>query len=278
MNRLMVSTFIQTLIPCLDDQNTNEDSFNLIFKPICKELGLDSVSSKTVSMVLNNKEAVPEDYRKAANTDGVQADIKKNFEYIATYLMRNALEKDLRYNFSSLIENDPDISPDKRTELISLLDKDMVEFLTQSFIYAVLRPFQKRSVFSEIYYCSSVIKYDENCDMLSKLKEQYGAFTDLDKRKTKSDATSGKELSDNSIYKLTASCSFESVFIRGNYMAKVIFKYNNKEYQAFTSCNNWLSQSKLNVILSGGTMIATMVFQVVNSEKGTVQIIIMGEL
>lgn len=97
-------------------------------------------------------------------------------------------------------------------------------------------------------------------------------YVDLDKR------NSNKELIAGKIYKLTAICSLESAFVHGNYMTNVEFEYAGIKYKAATSCNNWLSQSKMDNILNAGSSTLTLIFDVLNKDNGTAHIYLIGEL
>ena len=108
--------------------------------------------------------------------------------------------------------------------------------------------------------------------MLSVIKQQYGAYADLDK------GISNKELITGKLYKLTVKCSLESAIVRRIYMTNVEFEYAGIKYKAATSCNNWLSQSKLDNILNAGTSTLTLIFDVLNKENGTIHIYLIGEL
>ena len=284
MNKLTIPSFIKTLMPALNDKSTQEASFRLLFDLLYDETDCFVISSNNVSDIMNGKEDIPKSIRQLANrpkaTD--QSDmkemIKDNICIKVVPILKEPLKEDLAHAYSKLIENDNNISPEKKEKLLGIIRcGNEEEYLTELFMYAVSIPFRRPDDFREIYYCSSVMKYNENDNMLTRVKEQYGKYIDLDKTKSKSKDAMTKDLVDGELYKLTTMCSFETEVIRGSYFANVNFEYNDKSYTASTSCSNWLSQSKLNKLL-GVASKTTMVFEVIRNDQGRVHIIIMGEL
>ncbi len=274
MTKLTISSFIKTLIPVLNKENTQEKAFILLFDPICYEIIPDiDLSSKKISNIMNDKEDIHEAIRQAANGSEATEKIQNIFKNKVVPILRESLLDNLLYQYSQLIKNDNDISPVKKAELLNALqNKTVGESLAELFIYVVNIPFKKHDVFRKIHYCSKAVNANENDDVLSVIKQQYGAYADLDK------GNSNKELITGKLYKLTVKCSLESAIVRRVYMTNVEFEYAGIKYKAATSCNNWLSQSKMNNILNAGMSTLTLIFNVLNKDNGTTHIYLIGEL
>lgn len=274
MPKLSVSSYIQILMPALNQEKNQEKAFRLLFDPIyCCMIGYVDLSSKKISNIMNDKEDIQEEIRQAVNKALVIEVIHDNFKNKVVPNLRKTLLKDLLHQYSQLIENDKNISPVKKAELLdSLQNKPLNESLAELFVYVVNIPFKKHDVFRKIHYCSKAFNANENDDVLSAIKQQYGAYVDLDK------GNSNKELITNKLYKLTVKCSLESAIVRRVYMTNVEFEYADIKYKAATSCNNWLSQSKMNNILNAGTSTLTLIFDVLNKDNGTTHIYLIGEL
>ena len=277
MPQFNISSFLKTLMPCLNKYNTQESAFLLLFSVINNKMSQDKIdfNSKKISNIMNGIEDIPENVRNAANDPNVIKAIKENIQKVVVPLLREPLIDDLMYTYGELIQADSYISQKTNKRLITLTNgDDKCEALSELFLYALNKPFKKRDEFREIYYCSSAFTHDNNYNLLSVFKQQYGNFIDLDK-------VSNKELEADKAYKITMNCSLESAFVRGSYMANISFKYSDKECTASTSCANWISQSKLNNFLNAGNKTFTMVFKVLNicdDNKCQVHIFLIGEL
>lgn len=231
------------------------------------------LSSKKISNIMNEKEDIHEVIRQAVNESSVIKAIQNNFEKKIVPILREPLLDDLLHQYSQLIKNDNDISPVKKTELLNALqNKTLEKSLAELFIYVVNIPFKKHDVFRKVHYCSTAVNANEYDNVLSAIKQQYGAYVDLDK------GNFNKELITGKLYKLTVKCSFESSIVRRVYMTNVEFEYAGIKYKSATSCNNWLSQSKMDNILNAGTSTLTLIFDVLNKENGTIHIYLIGEL
>ncbi len=277
MPELTISLFIKTLKQYLLQHKSQEGAFNLLFDPIYKKIGSDNFSSKKISNIMNGKEAIPESVRRTLTNNCLFSDIKNNFDSIVFNNLIYDLEKDLKHEFLELVTNDNNISPEKKADLLKAIvdnegNEDIANFLTEIFIYVANIPFKKHDVFRKVHYCSKAVNVNENDDELSALKQQYGPYVDLDKGNSNKDLILGK------FYKITVKCSLESAFLRGNFMVNIEFEYAGIKYKAATSCNNWLSQSKMNNLLSAEISTLTLIFDVLNKDKGIAHIYLIGEL
>lgn len=273
MPNLSISSYIQILMPVLNQEKNQKKAFRLLFNPIYRMIDDVDLSSKKISNIMNEKEDIHEAIRQAVNKVSLIEEIKDNFENKVVPILRKPLLSDLLNQYSQLIKNDNDISPVKKAELLNALqNKTLEESLAELFVYVVNIPFKKHDVFRKIHYCSNAVDANENDDVLSAVKQQYGAYADLDK------GNSNKELIIGKLYKLTVKCSLESAIVRRIYMTNVEFEYAGIKYKAVTSCNNWLSQNKMNNILNAGTSTLTLIFDVLNKDNGTAHIYLIGEL
>lgn len=260
-------------MPVLNQEKNQKKAFRLLFNPIYRMIDDVDLSSKKISNIMNEKEDIHEAIRQAVNKVSLIEEIKDNFENKVVPILRKPLLSDLLNQYSQLIKNDNDISPVKKAELLNALqNKTLEESLAELFVYVVNIPFKKHDVFRKIHYCSNAVDANENDDVLSAVKQQYGAYADLDK------GNSNKELIIGKLYKLTVKCSLESAIVRRIYMTNVEFEYAGIKYKAVTSCNNWLSQNKMNNILNAGTSTLTLIFDVLNKDNGTAHIYLIGEL
>lgn len=260
-------------MPVLNQEKNQEKAFRLLFDPVYDMIDDVDLSSKKISNIMNEKEDIHEAIRQAVNGSEATKKIQNNFKNKVVPIFRKPLLSDLSNQYSQLIKNDNDISPVKKAELLNALqNKTLEESLAELFVYVVNIPFKKHDVFRKIHYCSNAVDANENDDVLSAIKQQYGAYADLDK------GNSNKELTTDKLYKLTVKCSLESAIVRRVYMTNVEFEYAGIKYKAATSCNNWLSQSKMNNILNAGTLTLTLIFDVLNKDNGTTHIYLIGEL
>lgn len=277
MPQFNIASFLKTLMPCLNKYNTQETAFSLLFEVITMKMGQDKIdfSPKKISNIMNGIEDIPEDLRKAVNKSIIIEAIKETMQKSVVTLLREPLIDNLMYTYGELIQADSSISPKTKDRLLTLINgDDICETLSELFLYVLNIPFKKHDEFREIYYCSSAFAHDNNSNLLSVFKQQYGNFIDLDKG-------SDKKLAVDKTYKLTMNCSLESVFVLGSYMTNIAFKYSDKECTASTSCANWISQSELDNFLSAGNKTFTMVFKVLNvcdDNKCQIHIYLIGEL
>lgn len=277
MSKLTISAFVKTLMPVLNRENTQEEAFILLFDPVCDKLPDIDLSSKKISNVMNDKEDIHEAIRRTANDPGSTVKIRNNFRMKVVPILRDSLKDNLLYEYSQLIKNDNNIAPKKKEELLEIIedeydDDKLAELLTKLFLYVISIPFKKHDEFRQIHYISKAVNIHGNENILSVIKQQFGAFIDLDK------GNAHKELIIGKLYKLTSKCSFESAIVRGVYMTNVEFEYADIKYKAATSCDNWLSQSNMDNILSAGTSTVTLIFDVLNKDNGTAHIYLIGEL
>ena len=272
-----ISSFLKTLMPCLNKYNTQESAFLLLFSVFTTKMSQDKIdfSSKKISNIMNGIEDIPENVRNAANDSNVIKAIKETIQKSVVPLLREPLIDDLMYTYVELIQADSSISPKTKGRLLTLINgDDICETLSELFLYVLNIPFKKHDEFREIYYCSSAFTHDNNSNLISVFKQQYGNFIDLDKG-------SDKKLAVDKTYKLTINCFLESAFVRGSYMTNIAFKYSDKECTASTSCTNWVSQSELDNFLNAGNKTFTMVFKVLNicdDNTCQVHIFLIGEL
>lgn len=277
MPKLTIVSFIRTLIPTLNESNSQDKAFHLLFDPIYDYMYNTDLKSKKISYIMNEKEDIPETIRQAVSNYKIIGLIQKNFEYKVIPILREPLKDDLVYEYDQIVRNDKNISPKKKEELLDTIkdeydDEKLAEFLTNLFIYTINIPFKKHDEFRRIHYCSTAIDCEEDDDISLVIKRQFDSCMDLDK------GTSTKKLITGKLYKLTVKCSFESAVVRNVYMTNVEFEYADVKYKAATSCNNWLSQSKMNNILNAGTSTLTLIFDVLNKDNGTTHIYLIGEL
>lgn len=277
MPQFNIASFLKTLMPCLNKYNTQETTFSLLFEVITTKMEQDKIdfSPKKISNIMNGIEDIPEALRKAVNKSIIIEAIKETIHKSVVPLLREPLIDDLMYTYGELIQADSSISPKTKERLLTLINgDDICETLSELFLYVLNIPFKKHDEFREIYYCSSAFTHDNNSNLISVFKQQYGNFIDLDKG-------SDKKLAVDKTYKLTMNCSLESVFVLGSYMTNIAFKYSDKECTASTSCANWISQSELDNFLSAGNKTFTMVFKVLNvcdDNKCQIHIYLIGEL
>ena len=60
MPKLTISSFIKTLMPVLNRENTQENAFILLFDPVCDKMPDIDLSSKKISNIMNEKEDIHE--------------------------------------------------------------------------------------------------------------------------------------------------------------------------------------------------------------------------
>ena len=153
MPKLTISSFIKTLMPVLNRENTQENAFILLFDPVCDKMPDIDLSSKKISNIMNEKEDIHEAIRQAVNEASIIEEIKDNFKNKVVPILREPLLSDLLFQYSQLIENDNDISPNKKAELLNVLqNKTLEESLAELFMYVVNTPFKKHGVFRKIHY------------------------------------------------------------------------------------------------------------------------------
>lgn len=270
MRKLILPKYIELLRPVLNEDNTQESVFRLLFYPVinANENGDIDFSSSKISEIMNGKADIPEKVRSGANNPEVKEDIYNNFASYVVTQFREPLKYDLLFQYSELIREDESISPRTKDYYLSLIENDDIsEVLTELFLYVVNIPFSEQSEF-KICYCSKLFDYQDEKDIFEELKQQFGMPKNLNNR-------SHKMPEYDKLYMLTTECSCESEYSQGTFMANVKFEYNDKKYEAATSCENWLSQSYLNNILNAKTVNLTLVFKVLNN--CTVHIYIAGE-
>lgn len=139
---------------------------------------------------------------------------------------------------------------------------------------------ERKIEFSYLYYCSSLVQYEnyENkykywddivVDFISKQRQPCIDLSDPNNVST--------TLCEGKLYKLTTECSFTIEEKFDDTLAIVQFKYKDRFYKDYTSYNNWITTSKLNLFLLFNQAKVTLLFDVKNADIGQIRIFIIGD-
>lgn len=274
MRTLTLSSFVKILKYAFLPPNGQDAVFSSLFGKLTEYTNGDvDISSKKVSNIMNGKEGLQQELQSVINKEDVLKKVEEIFENDIILNLNPSLLDNMMYKYSELVKNDNSISPKKKEALLQTIDSSNIPYaLKELFVYAVSIPFEKPAKSVRIHYRSSAVNSSEVSDILSDFKEQFGSYVDLDKAKTVA------KLENDKIYKLTIDCKLSSLMIRGNYFTMLEFSYNNVKYEAQTSTGNWLSESYMNNLLGAGKANLSIIFNVLNTDNGTVHIYIIGEL
>lgn len=143
MNELIISTYIQILQEGFVENDKQESAARLLFGSITAQPNsrvLTDLSSKKISRLMNRKDPVPDDFKKAALRKAIQNGVKKYFESdvipdLNTITLYDTLEK-----LRKVIEQDHVIAARQKAVFYALYDTDdQCGFLVETFLYALQR-------------------------------------------------------------------------------------------------------------------------------------------
>ena len=85
------------------------------------------------------------------------------------------------------------------------------------------------------------------------------------------------KLNENNTYRLTTTFTFDWDYSKGTQMVKISFLWNDVMFCGFMSPKNWISTSYMNGCMYSGKKKSTAIFKVINTEKPTIQILMLLE-
>lgn len=139
---------------------------------------------------------------------------------------------------------------------------------------------ERKFEFSHFYYCSSLVQYEKYADLYVYYDDFVSDFISKQRKPCidLSDPNNASTtLCEGKLYKLTAECSFDLEYKCDEAFALVKFKYEDKDYMAYTSYSNWLSKSEINNLLFSNSAKVTLLFDVKNASNGIMHIFIIGD-
>lgn len=142
MSDFNISKFIKIMKTGLAENNTQEAAGRLLLESVTKQDGvLVDVDSKMISNLVKQKKDVHEAIKNASSRPVVIDKAIKYFNETVVPALNPHTSDDTLRKLIALLNNDTDITPEKRDELIKLhSDEKLGEFLALSFLYAINLP------------------------------------------------------------------------------------------------------------------------------------------
>lgn len=143
MNELIISTYIQILQNGFVENDKQETAARLLLNSIALQADarvMTDLSSKKISRLINRKDPVPDDIKKAVQRKTVQNGVKKYFENAVIPDLNTITLYDTLERLHRVIEQDNAISTRQKDIFFDLYDKDdQCGFLVETFIYSLQR-------------------------------------------------------------------------------------------------------------------------------------------
>lgn len=279
MNELNFTSYVKIMAPNFNQHDSQESAVRFLLDSInnqdyiAQNDQIVDINSKKTSNITNKKSPIPSSIKKASVLPEVIENVDKYFiEEVIKDL--NPHNKETMLNeLVQLIKIDSYISEKKRNSLLELYNSgDDAVFLSRLFLYVINLPRKKSSAIKSIVYKSSILESTDKDNILPFLRNQYGSIKDLNRTKKPI------ELCEDIVYKLKGEFNLDARFNKHfTRFAHIQFVFQEKEFNGDTSVKNWRSESELNNIISTGTYNLTAYFNVLNTEKGIVNFLVIGE-
>lgn len=143
MNELIISTYIQILQEGLVVNDRQEAAARLLFNSITSQPDsrvMTDLNPKKISRLINRKDPVPDDFKKAVLRKTIQSGVKEYFESTIIPDLNPITRYDMLERLRKVIEQDNVIAARQKKAFYDLYDKDdLCGFLAETFFYALQR-------------------------------------------------------------------------------------------------------------------------------------------
>ena len=143
MNELIISTYIQILQEGLVENDRQEAAARLLFNSITSQPDsrvMTDLNPKKISRLINRKDPVPDDFKKAVLRKTIQSGVKEYFESTIIPDLNPITRYDMLERLRKVIEQDNVIAARQKKAFYDLYDKDdLCGFLAETFFYALQR-------------------------------------------------------------------------------------------------------------------------------------------
>ena len=274
MEKLVISSYIKIMQEGFVEHNKQESAAQFLLDSVINQEAVDCTTdfnSKKVSNIMNRKDPVPDDIKKASAKEAVIQEVCIYFEKDVINALNPNSKYDVFEKVYSLVEQDTQISSIKKNELLEIYnDKMYGRFLAEVFLYVLSRDnkikSRAKSVTMRTLYRSSVVT-DEMCnDILN--DSDVLLFTGTG------------EITKNVIYKLTTDFKLSSDYDDEG-SRRIVAETSVAEIRLTgeTSVSNWISRSYMNNFLKAGKVSCTVWLKVLSAEEHNciVQFLVIGD-
>lgn len=126
----------------------------------------------------------------------------------------------------------------------------------------------------KLLYISDAAKSDSTTTTIAKTIPEFKAIG-VSSYHTLCNDNKTIKLNENNTYRLTTTFTFDWDYSKGTQMVKISFLWNDVMFCGFMSPKNWISTSYMNGCIYSGKKKSTAIFKVINTEKPTIQILML---
>ncbi|MFI3201778.1 MAG: hypothetical protein R3Y54_09695 [Eubacteriales bacterium] len=274
MEEAVLSTYIKIMQEGFVEKNKQESATRFLLDSIINQDDAEcttDITPKKISNLVNRKESVPSDIKKASANQRVMESVRTYFAQEVIKELNPNSTYDIFNKIYSMVQKDTQISKNKRDILLEIHRNEKYDtFLAEVFLYVLSRENKKickeQSADIRMLYRSSVVCEKEGNDLLQ--NKNIPKFIRIDDNPI------------NKIYKISTKLEISSDYDDEG-IRKIIAQgiVNKISLTGEMSVSNWFSRSYINNCLTVGTVECRVWFEVlsVKENKLIVQFLLIGD-